>query len=153
MSALSRAILILALPAATSAAQSPTPRRAATSTKVAQVAGGAIAGSLVGLIAWKQYDDPYGPGRRVKGDAGYTPRANSAYVLGSIVGSTIAVQLIGTADGSRAPILATAFGTAVGTLPIAMGRDDPYIVLFGPILSPLQSGAGTFAYHKLRRVP
>jgi hypothetical protein len=134
--------------AATASAQAP--RKASTQRIVAQVIVGSLAASAAGIAAWSKYDG--GPGRRVKGDAGYNRSANVAYAFGSWAGSTLMVHMIGTEDGSRAPIWKTAVGTGIGSIPAFLDYDDPYLPVGGVLfISPLQSGLGTLVYQKARR--
>ena len=120
----------------------------------AQIAGGAIAAALLGFAAWTILDDPEGSDRRVKGDAGYTPNANTAFAVGSFIGSTLAVYLIGRGDHSRGSFAATALGAAIPTIPIALRRHEPYLPLFGIVLgAPLQAIAATVGYQLTRRDP
>lgn len=132
-------------------ASSQAPRKASAQRKVAQVLVGSLAASAAGIVAWSRYDG--GPGRRVKGDAGYNRKANVAYAVGSWAGSTLMVHMIGTEDGSRAPMWKTALGTGIASVPVFLDYDDPYLPLAGIVIfSPLQSGLGTLAYQKSRRV-
>jgi hypothetical protein len=131
-------------------ASAQAPRKASSQRKVAQVVVGSLAASAAGLLAFSKYDG--GPGRRVKGDAGYNRSANVAYAFGSWAGSTLMVHMIGTEDGSRAPIWKTALGTGAGSIPLFLGYDEPYLPLLGIVfISPLQSGLGTIAYQESRR--
>lgn len=117
-----------------------------------QLAGGIVGASVVGLMAWRHWDDPYGPGRRVKGDAGYTPDANTAYAVGSFVGSTLLVYWIGRGDGSHASFWATALGTGLASVPLFLGRQEPYLPIFGIALgAPLQALGGVIGYTWTRR--
>jgi hypothetical protein len=117
-----------------------------------QVVGGALAAGLVGFVAWNLLDDPEGPDRRVKGDAGYTPNANTAYAAGSFVGAVLAVYLIGRGDGSRGSLAATALGAGVATIPLALGRHEPYLPIIGIALgAPAQAAAATLGYQLTRR--
>ena len=68
-------------------------------------ARGAIGAVVGGFIAYNAFG--YGSDRRVKGDESYSPNGNTAYALGSFVGSTAAVQLIGMGDD-----LVLSFGAA-----------------------------------------
>jgi hypothetical protein len=118
---------------------------------VGQIAGGAVGAAVVGVLAFLALDNPEGSDRRVSGDAGYTPNANTAYALGSFVGSTAAVYLIGRGDGSRASIGATALGTGVATVPLLFGRHEPYLPLIGIVLvAPAQGILGTVGYQVTR---
>jgi hypothetical protein len=128
--------------------------RAARGRIAMQVLVGVGAAAAVGLVAWSMVDDPEGAGRRVKGDAGYTPNANTAYAVGSFVGTALATYMVGRGDGSRASFGATALGAAIASIPIALGRHEPYLPLFGIVLgAPLQALGGTIGYQSTRREP
>jgi hypothetical protein len=117
-----------------------------------QVLGGTFGAIVVGIVAYRLLDTA--ANHKVKGDDGYSPNANTAYALGSFVGSTALVHLIGMGDGSRSPLWATAIGTAVVTAPLLADRDDPYLPLVGSFLgAPLQAVAGTIGYQLGRRPP
>jgi hypothetical protein len=120
--------------------------------KAGQIAGGIRGASVVGLVAWHHWDDPYGPGRRVKGDAGYTPEANTAYAVGSCVGSTLLVYWIGRSDGSRGSFWVTALGTGLASIPLFLGRQEPYLPILGITLgAPVQALGGLIGYQSTRR--
>jgi hypothetical protein len=127
----------------------------ATNTRItAQVITGALAATALGLIAWSRLDEPTGADRRVQGDAGYTPNANTAWAVGSFVGATLGTYIVGRTDGSRGSFAATALGTAIASIPAALGRHNPYLPLVGTILwSPLQAVGGTLGYQLTRRQP
>jgi hypothetical protein len=109
---------------------------------------------VLGFLAWKALDDPEGSDRRVKGDAGYTPNANTAFAVGSYLGSAVATHMIGRGDGSRGSFAATALGAAIATIPIALGRHQPYLPLIGLVFgAPLQAIGGTLGYQLTRREP
>ena len=120
----------------------------------AQIVGSALAAGAVGFAAWTVFDNPEGSDRRVKGDAGYTPNANTAFAVGSFVGSAVAAYAIGRGDGSRGSLITTALGAAIATVPIALGRDEPYLPLIGIVLgAPLQAIGATLGYQLSRRAP
>jgi hypothetical protein len=128
--------------------------RAANARIAAQIGGGALAAGLLGFAAWTVVDDPEGSDRRVKGDAGYTPNANTAFAVGSFIGSTVTAYLIGRGDRSRGSFAATAVGAAIATIPIALGRHEPYLPLIGLVLgAPLQAIGATLGYQLTRREP
>jgi hypothetical protein len=128
--------------------------RAANARIAAQIGGGALAAGLLGFAAWTLLDNPEGSDRRVKGDAGYTPNANTAFAVGSFVGSTVAVYLIGRGDRSRGSFAATALGAAIATIPIALGRHEPYLPIIGIVLgAPAQAIGATVGYQLTRREP
>jgi hypothetical protein len=126
--------------------------QAATRWRIAgQVTGGMVAAAAFGLGAWSLVDDPGGSDRRVKGDAGYTPNANTAYAAASFVGATAVVYLFGRGDGSDGSLLATALGSGVATALLFLGRHEPYLPLLGVALgAPLQAIGGTIGYQRTR---
>jgi hypothetical protein len=126
--------------------------RAANGRIATQVLVGAVAAAAVGFVAWSIVDDPEGADRRVKGDAGYTPNANTAFAIGSFVGSSLASYVVGRGDGSRGSLGATLLGAAIASIPIALGRHEPYLPLIGIVLgAPLQAIGGTIGYQLTRR--
>ena len=147
------------------ATQAPAPNDALTSRDVAsaltraskgriaaQLAGSALAAGAAGFLAWQLLDDPEGSDRRVKGDAGYTPNANSAYAAASFIGSVAAAYLIGRGDGSRGSLGATALGAGLATIPLALGRHEPYLPIIGLVLgAPAQAIGATLGYQLTRR--
>jgi hypothetical protein len=127
-------------------------RRGSSARIAAQVVGGALAAGVLGFVAWQLVDDPEGPDRRVKGDAGYTPNANTAFAAASFVGSVAAVYAIGRGDGSRGSFGATVLGAAIATIPLALGRHQPYLPLIGLVLgAPAQAVGATLGYQLTRR--
>ncbi len=126
--------------------------RATNARIAAQLAGSLLAAGVAGFTAWTLVDDPEGSDRRVKGDAGYTPNANTAYAVGSFVGSVVAAYWIGRGDGSRGSFAATALGAAIATIPLALGRHEPYLPIIGLVLgAPAQAIGATLGYQLTRR--
>lgn len=117
---------------------------------VGQLVGGTLgawAGGIIGYTALDGTDQ-----RRVDGDAGYSPNGNTGYAVGSWIGSTAAIHFIGRGDGSRAPLMATAIGTGIPTIPLLLGRDDGYLALWGVMFgAPAQAVLGTGGYHVGRK--
>jgi hypothetical protein len=117
-----------------------------------QIVGGAVAAAGAGFLAWGMYENPNGPDRRVKGDEGYTPNANTAYALGSFAGAVVATHLIGRLDGSKGNLLGTVIGAAIPSIPLLFGRDEPYLPLIGIVLvAPAQGIAATLGEQLSRR--
>ena len=132
----------------------PAPEQASSRTKRRQFAIGTLAAMAVGIAAFAYYDDPEGPGRRVKGDEGYTPKANAAFAIGSFAGATLASYLVGRSDGSHGSFLATALGAGIGTIPVAIAYNDPYAPFVGVIIgAPLQGLGARIGYQRTRRAP
>ncbi|HWE44087.1 MAG TPA: hypothetical protein VG432_16410 [Gemmatimonadaceae bacterium] len=130
----------------------PAPEQASSRTKRRQLAIGTLAAMAVGIAAFAYYDDPAGPGRRVKGDAGYTPNANAAFAVGSFAGATLASYLAGRSDGSHGSFLATALGAGLGTIPVALAWNEPYAPFLGVIVgAPLQGLGARIGYQHTRR--
>ena len=108
----------------------------------------------VGIAAFAYYDDPDGPDRRVKGDEGYTPRANAAFAIGSFAGATLASYLVGGSDGSHGSLFATALGAGIGTIPAALAYNEPYAPFLGGLVgAPLQGIGARIGYQKTRQSP
>jgi hypothetical protein len=124
-----------------------------SNTRIAgQIAGSLLAAGLFGFAAWAALDNPEGSDRRVKGDAGYTPNANTAYAAGSFAGSVAAAYVIGRGDGSRGSVAATALGAALATIPLALARHEPYLPLLGLVFgAPAQALGATLGYQLTRR--
>jgi hypothetical protein len=111
---------------------------------VGQFTAGTIGAWMGGMILYRAVDDPYSPGRRTKGDAGYQRSANVAFAIGSWFGSTAGV-LAATGLGCRAPG-PVAIGTAIPSAVLLAGYDEPYLPLFGLVFgAPLQAIGGTIA--------
>lgn len=142
------------LPATAPWLRSQPERERATRGRIAlQLLGGIAGAGLLGIGAFQYWDDPEGSARRVKGDAGYTPNANTAYAAASWVGGTAATYLIGRSDGSRGSFGATALGVGIATVPLALGRHEPYLPWLGLAAgAPLQAVGGTLGYQLTRRV-
>jgi hypothetical protein len=120
------------------------------------IAGQIVAGSLsaagAGFLSWAAYNHPNGADRRVRGDAGYTPNANTAYALGSFAGAVAATHLVGRIDGSRGNLLGTVIGAAIPTIPLFLGRDDPYLPIYGVLFAaPAQALGGMLGDQLTRR--
>lgn len=127
--------------------------QASSRTKRRQLAVAALAAMAVGIAAFAHYDDPQGPDRRVKGDEGYTPKANAAFAIGSFAGATLASYFMGRSDGSHGSFLATALGAGIGTIPDALAYNDPYAPYVGVLIgAPLQAVGARIGYQHTRRV-
>jgi len=109
-----------------------------------QIVIGYMGAVIVGFLAWRAFDEPAGQHSRVKDDWGYTPDANTAFGVGSWIGSTLAVWVSGKKLGANGSLLGTAIGSAIPTVPILMKRDDPLLPLVAALFgAPAQ---GIFAY-------
>lgn len=114
---------------------------------VGQLALGVIGAWIGGIVPFAAIDDVNAPDRRVKGDEAYQPNANTAFAIGSWVGSTLGTFLAGPQGcGSFGR---TALGTGIPSVVLLLGRDDPYLPLIGVVLiAPLQAIGGTLMYPK-----
>jgi hypothetical protein len=143
-----------ARPVRTALSSLPAGEQATPRLKRRQFAIAALAALAVGIPAFAHYDDAEGPDRRVKGDEGYTPRANAALAIGSFAGATVASYLVGRSDGSHGSFLATALGAAIGTIPDALAYNDPYAPFIGVLIgAPLQGLGARIGYQRTRRPP
>src|SRR5687767_1853843 len=61
------------------------------STVLDQLIATSVSAALIGSALYLGADNPEGSDRRVAGDEGYTPNANSAYVAGAYVAATVVV--------------------------------------------------------------
>jgi hypothetical protein len=127
---------------------------AARSLIASQVIGGFLGAVIGGLGPWYLVDASDQSGRKVKGDWGYSPNANTAYAVGSWAGASTLSYLLGQADGSHASMTSTALGAGLATLPLLLGREEPFLPIVGVVLvAPLQSAFAAVGYHKTRRGP
>lgn len=144
----------LASPVIFAPTTAPDGEPASSRTKRRQLAVGILAAMAVGIGAFAYYDDPEGPGRRVKGDEGYTPKANVAFAIGSFAGATLGSYLVGRSDGSHGSFLATALGAGIATVPVALAWNDPYAPYLGVLIgAPLQGVGARIGYQRTRRGP
>lgn len=121
---------------------------------ILQVLGGTAGAITLGLTGWRALDNPEGRDRRVKGDAGYTPNANTAFALGSFLGATWAVYSIGRRDGSDGSMERTIIGAAIPTVVMLFGRHEPYLPILGSLLgAPAQAIGATIGYQTSRVEP
>jgi hypothetical protein len=127
-------------------APQPAPERCQRRTRavVGQILAGTAGAWVGGLAAFARFDDPYGPGRRVKGDAGYTPDANTAYAVGSFVGAVAGVELAARFRCGSA--LRSMLGAAAPSALLLLGRDEPYLFVLGVLfVAPVQAAGATLA--------
>lgn len=112
-----------------------------------QLLAGTAGAWIGGMGAWKLFDRPEGSDRRVDGDAGYTPNANTAFALGSWAGSTAGVYLAEPRRKECGSLLGTATGTGVASIPLFLGRHNGYLPILGVAFgAPLQAVAGTVTF-------
>ena len=116
---------------------------------VLRTAGGILGAWAGGMGAWSVIDDPEAPDRKVKGDAGYQPNANTAYALGSWIGSTAGVYGVGRLLTPGCGSLGrTAIGTGAVSLILLLGREEPYLPLLGVVIgAPLQAIGGALMFN------
>ena len=113
----------------------------------AQIVTGWLGSVAVGFLAWRAFDEPAGQHSRVKDDWGYTPRAHTALIVGSYVGATLGVWLMGRHSHAGGNLFATAAGVALPTLPLFAKRDDPLLPFMLAIaFAPVQSFVGYELY-------
>lgn len=124
-----------------------------SATAVDQMLAAAVTSALVGYALFLAVDNPGGSDRRVKGDAGYTPNANSAYVVGSYIAATITVKWAGHSHEQNGTWIGTAIGGAAVALPLLfLTRDEPlFLPLTLIVLAPLQALASTIGFQVSRR--
>ncbi|MFL5562458.1 MAG: hypothetical protein ACJ79K_13370 [Gemmatimonadaceae bacterium] len=131
--------------------ESDAPAKASGRTRRLQIAGGMLGAIAVGLLAARPYSKVDSPDRRVKGDEGYSPKANVAYAIGSFVGSTSVAYAIGRSDGSHGSLLATALGAAIPTTLVGLAWNDPYAMVLGVVVvAPLQGVGAKIGYQATR---
>jgi hypothetical protein len=117
-----------------------------------QVLGGMLGAQLAGVGAYRMFEDS--GERLVKGDSGYTRNSNTAYAIGSFIGATASAYLIGRGDGSQGSLWGTALGVGIVTVPLLLGRDEPWTPVIGVILAaPLQGLFGMVGYQRTRQPP
>jgi hypothetical protein len=145
-SLLAAAIIAAATGALPGSADAQERERVSTRRTIGQLAAGVAGAWVAGFLAWETLDDPEGGDRRVKGDAGYTPNANTAFAIGSWVGSTLGVWAAGPRRDART-LGFTAIGTGVPSLVLLAGRHEPYLPVLGILFgAPVQAVGGTIAY-------
>jgi hypothetical protein len=125
-------------------------KRAGAGRIICEIVFGAMASGIAGVAAYKAVDDE--TNRIRNGDDPYSPDANTAYALGSWAGSAAMIHLIGSGDGSSAPLGATVLGTGVVGVPMLVGRRVAYLPLIGVfVAAPLQGLLGTIGYNAARK--
>ena len=115
-----------------------------------QIGAGVLGAWIGGMGSWAAIDDIDAPDRRVKGDAGYQPNANTAYAIGSWAGSTLGVYGAGRLLKPRCgSLIATAVGAGLPSLFLAFGRHEPYLPIIGVIVAaPFQAIGGAVAWNR-----
>ena len=105
---------------------------------------GVLGAWVGGMTAWSALDDPTGPGRKVKGDAGYTPNANTAFAIGSWLGSATGAWLAGSSPMSCGNFARAAGYSLAPSALLFFGREEPYLPLMGVVFAaPFQALAAT----------
>lgn len=110
-----------------------------------QTATGILGSWIVGIGAYAAVEKLDPSGKKVDGDWGYKPNANTAYAIGSWVGSTALVYIAGRRGcGSLGR---TAVGTGIPSVVLLLGRDVGALPLFGSLLiAPLQGIGGALMF-------
>ncbi len=113
---------------------------------VAQAAAGMFGAWIGGLGAYTAVNE-WDPSPQVSnGDDPYKPNANTAYAIGSWVGSTTLTFLAGSPRcGSLGR---TALGAGIPSALLLFGRHEPYLPIVGFILAPVQAAVGTAMFPK-----
>ena len=122
------------------------------SATVEQFALGSIAALVAGYGLFVAFDNPEGADRRVKGDEGFTPNANTAFVVGSYLGAAGGVSWTGRRRSHRGTWAGALLGGAVVALPVAfLTRNEPMMPPLGfLIVAPLHALATTVGYQVSR---
>lgn len=104
--------------------------------------GGGVVGSwLVGVPVLYALDRTAGD-RRVKGDAGYSPTAHWGMLVSSGVGAATGVHLIRKGLGATTSMEGALVGAFLGTLPLVLGVDSPYLPYFSFTVGSLLQAVG-----------
>ncbi len=105
-----------------------------------------VLGSWLGGYPLWSYLEERASDRKVKGDASYSPTANSALILGAMVGNSIGVYLIGSTADTNGSYFATLLGTTLASIPLALGINEPYFPFYaltgGALLQSVGSSIG-----------
>ena len=114
-----------------------------------QWATGVLGAWIGGIVAYAVVDklDPSEP--RYRGDGTYKPNANTAFAIGSWVGSTALIVRAGRRAGRRGcgSFGGAALGAAVPTVVLLLGRHEPLLPLLGALyIAPLQGLGGTLTF-------
>lgn len=113
-----------------------------------QVLAASVSSALVGYGLFLALDNASGQDRRVKGDEGYTPNANSGYVVGSFVAATATVMWSGRSHGQSGTWIGSSVGGAIVAVPLLfLSRDEPlFLPMTLVVLAPLQALSSTIGY-------
>lgn len=111
-----------------------------------QLVGGLAGAWTGGLVAYKTAEH-LADDRRVKGDEGYSPAGNWAYVAGSLVGAALGVAGAGHLLRDHGAVPAALAGAAAPTLLLLTVVDDPYLAIYGLVFAaPLQAVGAMLGY-------
>ena len=116
-----------------------------------QLATGVLGAWAGGFGAYRSVDAIDPSEGKVDGDAGYKPNANTAWAIGSWVGSTAMIFVAGRRAGRKAcgSLGRTALGTGIPSALLLLGRDEGYLPLLGVLFgAPLQAIGGTLTFPK-----
>lgn len=104
--------------------------------------GGGVVGSwLVGVPVLYVLDRTAGD-RRVKGDAGYSPTAHWGMLVSSSIGAATGVHLVRKGLGATTSMKGALIGASLGTLPMVLGVDSPYLPYFSFTVGSLLQAVG-----------
>jgi len=114
---------------------------------IGQLATGLLGAWVGGLGAYAAVYGLDPSETRVDGDAGYKPNANTAFAIGSWIGSTAMIFVAGRPRcGSLGP---TAVGTGIPSAVLILGRDMGYLAILGALfVAPVQALGGTLMFPK-----
>lgn len=102
---------------------------------VAGILGAVTAGALAYRTAEALADD-----RAVKGDAGYSPAGNVAFVPGSLLGAATGAYAVRRSGGGQGSFGLALLGAAIPSTLLLLGLDEPYMPIIAvATVVPLQS--------------
>ncbi|MFN8573553.1 MAG: hypothetical protein U0132_15975 [Gemmatimonadaceae bacterium] len=111
-----------------------------------QLAGGVVGAWAGGIISYKVAED-LANDRRVKGDEGYSPAGNWAWVASSLVGAALGVAGTGRGLTDHGSVKWALAGAAAPSLLLLTVVDDPYLPIYGFVFAaPLQAVGAMLGY-------
>lgn len=99
-----------------------------------------------GVSSWMLIGNINRTGRKVKGDYGYQPNANTAFAIGSWAGAVLGLWAIGGDECGS--FKKAALGAAVPSIVLLFGRDEPLLPLLGVVyVAPFQALGAALMYY------